>query len=59
MRRPPFAVALPVTPLRVPSRVSGQSGPAGAWLCDVHILADDRLEGRDTGTDRFAKAGAS
>jgi hypothetical protein len=59
MRRPPLAIALPVAPWLVPSRVSGPSVPAGAWLQDFRILADDTLDRGDTSTDRFAKAGTS
>ena len=59
MHLPPLAIALPVAPWLVPSRVSGQSVPAGAWLQGFRTLADDTLDRGDTSTDRLAKAGTS
>ena len=32
------------------------AGPAGRWWAHVRFLADDSLEGRDTGTDGYRKA---
>ena len=45
MRRPPL----------VPAE---QPDPVRRWLCDIPILADERVEGGDTGTVGCLKAAA-
>jgi len=65
MRRLPFVAILLLAPLIVPAPAAGQ---AREWLTHVRNLADDSLQGGDSGTEgwrqdscfrRFAQGGTS